>query len=65
MDTLICDSAPVEISNKVKDALHWLFIKDWAIVPSFQHQYYCERDHQNVNHNTQHVMNCLLDPAYG
>jgi len=65
MDIVIRDSAAVKISNKVKDVLHCLFIKDWASEPSFQHQNYCERHYQNVKHNTQHVMNCLHVPVFG
>ena len=43
MDLLISDSAKVEISNRVQDALRSCYIKDWQSEPHFQHQNFAER----------------------
>ena len=64
MDTLMSDSAKVQISEKVKDILRYMCIKDWQSEPGFQHQNFCERRYQNVKHNTQNLMNKMNLPGF-
>ena len=45
---LISDSAQVEVSNKVKDILRYLFIEDWQSEPYHQHQKPAERRYQDL-----------------
>ena len=57
MDTLISDSARVEISQKVKDVLRHFCIKDWQSEPHHQHQNFAERRIQILKRNTNRVLN--------
>ena len=54
---LINDSAQVEISNKVKDILCYLFIEDWQSEAYHQHQNPSERAYQDI----KRISNRLLD----
>ena len=54
---LISDSAQVEISNKVKDILRYLFIEDWQSEAYHQHQNPSERAYQDI----KRISNRLLD----
>ncbi len=53
---LISDNAQVEISNKVKDILRYLFIDDWQSEPHYQHQNPAERRYQDVKRTTNRVL---------
>lgn len=57
MDTLITDRAQVQIGETVKNIMHHLFIKNWQSEPHLQQPSPVEQRHQNVKHNTQHLMN--------
>ena len=48
MDSLISDSAQVEISMRVKDVLRGYSIKDWQSEPHFQHQNFAERGYRDI-----------------
>ena len=54
---LISDSAQVEISNKVKYILHYLYIEDWQSEAYHQHQNPTEWCYQDI----KHISNRLLD----
>ena len=53
---LISDNAQVEISNKVKDILRYLFIDDWQSEPHYQHQNPAERRYQDLKRITNRIL---------
>ena len=57
MDTLISDSARVEISERVKTILRALYIKDWQSEPNYQHQNFAEHRYRHLKRNLQWYMN--------
>jgi hypothetical protein len=57
MDKLTSDRATTEISNKVQDILHALFIDDWQSEPHHQHQNYAERRYAIVKSKTNILLN--------
>ena len=64
MDTLISDSARVEISERVKTILRNLFIKDWQSEPNYQHQNFAEHRYRHIKRNLQWYMNYRnVDPS--
>jgi hypothetical protein len=61
---LISDRAQVEISNKVKDILHALFISDWQSEPHQQHRNPCERWYQMLKSIANTILDRTGSPAY-
>ena len=59
---LISDSAQVEISNKVKDILRYLFIQDWQSEAFHQHQNYAERTYQTIKRTANHLLDRTGSP---
>ena len=53
---LISDNAQVEISNKVKDILRYLFIDNWQSEPHYQHQNPAERRYQDLKRITNRIL---------
>ena len=64
MDQLISDSAPDEVSNKVKDILRSLLISKYQSSPGDQHQDYAENQWQYIKQQTNNAMNCTGAPAF-
>ena len=64
MDSLLSDSAQVEISNKVKTILRNLFIRSWQSEPYKQQQNPAERRFQTVKRVTNNVLDRTGAPAY-
>jgi hypothetical protein len=64
MDSLLSDSAQVEISNKVKSILRNLFIRNWQSEPYKQQQNPAERRFQTVKCVTNNVLDHTGAPAY-
>ena len=64
MNTLISDSAKVEISNKVQEILRGLVIRDWQSEPKNQHQNYAERRYQTLKDATERTLKRRGAPAY-
>ena len=63
MDTLISDGGKYEISKRVTDLLHSLFIQDYQSEPYHQHQNKAENRFGLANHYTNTVMNTSGCPA--
>ena len=63
MDSLISDSAQVEISKKVHDVLRHLCIDDWQSEAHYQHQNAAEGRYRDVKHNVNRVLNSSGAPA--
>ena len=53
---LISDCAKVEISEKVKDVLCYLFIQDWQSEPYYQHQNPAEQRYQDLKRMANRIM---------
>ena len=64
MDTLISDGGKYEISKRVTDLLHSLFIQDYHSEPYHQHQNKAESCFGLAKHYTNTVMNTSGCPAY-
>ena len=63
MDTLISDGGKYEISKRVTDLLHSLFIQDYQSEPYHQHQNMAENRSGLAKHYTNTVMNTSGCPA--
>ena len=63
MDTLISDGGKYEISKRVTDLLHSLFIQDYQSEPYHQHQNKAENHFGLAKHYTNTVMNTSGCPA--
>ena len=63
MDTLISDGGKYEISKRVTDLLHSLFIQDYQSEPYHQHQNKTENHFGLAKHYTNTVMNTSGCPA--
>ena len=63
MDTLISDGGKYEISQRVTDLLHSLFIQDYQSEPYHQHQNKAENCFGLAKHYTNTVMNTSGCPA--
>ena len=63
MDTLISDGGKYEISKRVTDLLHSLFIQDYQSEPYHQHQNKAENRFGLAKHCTNTVMNTSGCPA--
>ena len=63
MDTLISDGGKYEISKRVTDLLHSLFIQDYQSEPYHQHQNKAENRFGLAKHYTNTVMNTSGCPA--
>ena len=63
MDTLISDGGKYEISKRVTDLLHSLFIQDYQSEPYHQHQNMAENRFGLAKHYTNTVMNTSGCPA--
>ena len=63
MDNVILDSAQSEVSNRVKDMVHAIFIDCWKSEPCYQHKNFSERRHQNVKRQTNALLNRTGAPA--
>ena len=61
---LISDHAQVEISKKVQEILHTLYIGSWQSKPHHQHQNPAERHYQDVKQMVNTVLNHMGTPAY-
>jgi hypothetical protein len=62
MDTLLSDSARLEISERVKDILRALVINDWQSEPHYQHQNFAERKYRDVKAAVNWVLNSTGAP---
>jgi len=60
---LVSDHAQVEISNKVQDILHTLFIGSWQSKPHQQHQNPAECCFQTVKTTTNNILDCSGAPS--
>ena len=56
MNKLISDSAQIEITGRVKDALRAYVIDNWSSEPQQQHQNPTERKYQHIKSSTNHMM---------
>jgi hypothetical protein len=63
MDKLISDSAPSEISARVKELTRQYVIRDWQSEPYHQHQNAAERAYRDIKRNTKNVMDRSGAPA--
>ena len=61
---LISDRAQVEISKKVQEILHTLYIGSWQSEPHHQHQNPAERHYQDVKWMVNTVLGRTGTPAY-
>lgn len=63
MDKLITDSAQIETSARVKDALRMFFIDDWQSEPKYQHQNFSEHRWRHLKRNHKWFMSyCDVNP---
>ena len=63
MDKLVTDSAKVEISERVRDILRSLCIKDWQSEQEYQHQNFAEHCWKLIKRNVEWLMNLRKCPA--
>ena len=64
MDKLILDSSHSDMSNRVKDALHELFIDDFQYEIHYQHQNLDERRYQTVKSQTKTLLDRIGAPSH-
>ena len=64
MDTLVCDSASIETSVRVKDTLRMLCVCDWQSEPAHQNQNPAERCHTTIKSSVNLTLNRTGAPAY-
>ncbi|KAG7358362.1 hypothetical protein IV203_014950 [Nitzschia inconspicua] len=64
MNRLISDRSQAEISNKVKDILRALHIRDWQSEPFHQHQNFAERRIQEVKRMSNTILDRTGAPPY-
>lgn len=63
MNQLVSDGGEALISNKVKDVLRHLCIKEWRSEAHYQHQNPAERRYGTIKHNVNRVLNMTGAPA--
>ena len=63
MDQLVSDGGEALISNKVRDVLRHLCIRDWHSEPHYQHQNPAERRYRDIKTNLNSTMNASGAPA--
>ena len=61
---LISDHAQVEISKRIQEILHTLYIGSWQSEPHYQHQNLAEWWYQDVKQIWNTVLDCTSVPAY-
>eukprot|EP00934_Nitzschia_sp_Nitz4_P007597 Nitzschia sp. Nitz4//scaffold540_size3482//2825//3466//NITZ4_009267-RA/size3482-processed-gene-0.4-mRNA-1//1//CDS//3329554263//7587//frame0 len=63
MDTIISDRGSNEISNRVRDILRALHIRDWTSEAHYQHQNHAERRYRDLKTTTNLIFNLTGAPA--